>query len=279
MQRDIKLIGLDLDGTTLNSQKQLTARVAATIQKAGEAGVLVLPATGRALAGIPAEVLQIPGIRYALCANGAKVYELASGKTLVENCFTRETALDILDALGSKDNMPAVFIDGKVYKGQRDFEGFETLYDANTLNYVRISRHTVPDLHQFVKENPRPVEKVTVIFTSMEARNAAKEMLAARGDCEVSSSMPGNLEVNAAGVNKGESLLQLGRLLGFSRSQVMAVGDGDNDLQMLQAVGFGVAMANSTPAVLKAADFITLSCDEDGVAAVIEQLLPPLGRA
>ena len=94
---------------------------------------------------------------------------------------------------------------------------------------------------------------------------------------EITSSIPNNLEINARGVTKGRGLLVLAETLGLSRSQVMACGDSGNDLTMIQNAGLGVAMANATPEVLAAADFVTASNNEDGVAKAIERFV--LGRA
>ena len=80
-------------------------------------------------------------------------------------------------------------------------------------------------------------------------------------------------EMNAPGVNKGMGLIQLGRLLGIEREEIMACGDGNNDLMMLKEVGFGVAMANGADEVKEVADYITLSNEEDGVAAAIEKFV------
>ena len=80
-----------------------------------------------------------------------------------------------------------------------------------------------------------------------------------------------NLEINAAGVNKGKAMIELGKLLGIPREEIMAFGDGNNDLKMLKEVGTGVAMVNAIPSVKEAADYVTLSNDEEGVAKFIEK--------
>ena len=80
-----------------------------------------------------------------------------------------------------------------------------------------------------------------------------------------------NLEINAAGVNKGKAMIELGKLLGIPREEIMAFGDGNNDLKMLKEVGTGVAMENAIPPVKGAADYVTLSNDEEGVAKFIEK--------
>ena len=88
-KQDIKMIGLDLDGTLLNSEKVFTDYSKEVLGEAIRQGVIVLPATGRPLTGIPKEVLEFPGIRYALTSNGARVVDLKENKVLYE-CLLRD---------------------------------------------------------------------------------------------------------------------------------------------------------------------------------------------
>ena len=92
-------------------------------------------------------------------------------------------------------------------------------------------------------------------------------------DLAVTGALANNIEVNARGVNKGNGLLMLGKILGIEKEEIMACGDGLNDLAMLRAVGFGVAMANGNEEVKKYADYVTGSNDEDGVAKAIEKFV------
>ena len=90
----------------------------------------------------------------------------------------------------------------------------------------------------------------------------------------LTQSTPNNVEINDALANKGEALRRLASALGFGAAGCMAFGDGLNDLSMVRAAGTGVAMANACPEVLAAADVVTLSNDDDGVAAVLEKIVP-----
>lgn len=273
MQKNIKLIGLDLDFTTLNAKKEITPRVALAIENAIKAGIIVLPATGRALCGITPAFLKIPGVSYALCSNGAKVYHLASGKVLVKNCFAHKTIGQILNVLCNLGTIPAVFINGKVYSAKMDFGRLVKTYDEKTIAYFKDSRIVVPDILKLVQEHPDQVEKISLIFYSLEDREKTKKALSLSKNCQLTSSLPANLEVNAKDVDKGRALLQLGQLLGIKKTQIMAVGDGGNDLEMLRAVGYAVAMGNAAPHVKKAAHWVTKSCEEDGVALAIEGVM------
>ena len=127
----------------------------------------------------------------------------------------------------------------------------------------------VPDLLKAPVDN---VIKFTVYHPS-----ACEEMCAPlftptwQTKAKIASSGKEWMDCNPLGVNKGTALVALGEMLGIPRESIMACGDGDNDVHLLREVGFGVAMANAQPQVKEAADYITASNDEDGVARAIEK--------
>lgn len=93
------------------------------------------------------------------------------------------------------------------------------------------------------------------------------------GVFELVGSLQYNIEINAVGVNKGTGLVNLGKMLGIRREEIMACGDGDNDIAMLKEVGFGVAMANAEEKVKAVADYITESNNDEGAAKAIEKFV------
>ena len=115
------------------------------------------------------------------------------------------------------------------------------------------------------------MDKVHVMFRDrterMQAFDEANRVEGVTTTCAISN----NIEVNALGVNKGEGLVRLGKLLGIERDEIMACGDGMNDFEMLKAVGFGVAMENAMEEVKQAADYITDTNENNGVAKAIEK--------
>ena len=122
------------------------------------------------------------------------------------------------------------------------------------------------------RENGRtPIEKVTALFTNPDERRAAFAVLADGGRYLVTSSIPRNVEVNAAGVDKGVGLLALADFLGVPHGAVMACGDSSNDAAMLRAAGFSVAMGNASDEIKALADFVTDTNDADGVAKAVER--------
>lgn len=268
----IRLIALDLDGTLLNDRKELTPRTIRALTAAGQRGVWIVPATGRTATGIPAELLALPGVRYAITANGARMIDLETGTALRELYIPRPLALEAYDRLMHYDCVVDLFQDGQGYTTAENLARVEGFVPENLRMYVRGTRETLADMRAFVAAQSRGLEKYTIFFREEAERRRAWAEMEALG-LEVVSSLPLNMELNAAGVNKGAGLLALAQALELPAAALMACGDGGNDIAMLRAAGLGVAMENAFPEVRAAADHITLSNNEDGVACAIERFV------
>ena len=138
---------------------------------------------------------------------------------------------------------------------------------------MRAPRDVYPSIIGHVEETGKDVEKINVYVADLGDREPLKKELSAIPGLIISSSLYNNIEINMEGATKGNALLWLASYLGISREETMAFGDGENDLSMLKAAGIGIAMANGIEAAKEAADEITLTNDEDGVAAAIERLV------
>lgn len=273
MKRDIKMIALDLDGTVLNSKKEMTPAVISAIKRAIAAGIEVLPATGRAFTGVPQEFMDIPGVRYIIAANGASVYDSKTKTVLLSDYFDKETALDIFDNITRWDVSPSVFIENTAYAQEDDFCRMDGLIESGVITYLRLSRQPVPSLRKHIEDAESPIIKISALFYDTDQRPEAVEYFNSRGDCTLTSSLPNNIELNTKTATKGNALLWLAQHLGIQQSQTMAVGDSMNDFAMMKAAGLPVAMGQSHPKILELADFVTKSCDEDGVAHAINTVL------
>ncbi len=265
----IRLIAVDLDGTVLNDRKQLTPRTAAALTEAAARGVEIVPATGRPTTGLPAELLALPGVRYAITSNGARMMDLASGRAVRELYLARETALAAFDILARYDCVTDLFQDGRGYTTEANRAASYRFVPDNLRDYVLNTRTVLPDLRAFIASQERGIEKLTIFFLDEDERRRAWAEVAALG-VDVVSSLPLNMEINAAGVDKGAGLLALAERLGLPASALMACGDGGNDTAMVAAAGLGVAMANAFPEVKAAAHYVTASNNEDGVARAVE---------
>ncbi len=273
MQR-IKMIGLDLDGTLLNTRKELTERSREALRKAIDQGVLVLVATGRPYTGIPEELRNFPGIRYALTSNGARILDTQTGTVLIEELLRWEDALRALQVMRKYDTLQEIYYDGQGYADRTKLEEIHRYHhNPHMWEYVQKSRIAVSDIMEVIDREKRDMDKVQGLFADMREREQAWQELAKDKRIELVGSLKYNIEINAAGVNKGKGLIKLGELLGICREEIMACGDGDNDVEMLREAGFGVAMENAEEEVKRAADYITETNDEDGVAKAIERFV------
>ena len=122
------------------------------------------------------------------------------------------------------------------------------------------------------------VEKITVNFKEEKGVLLWEKEIRERLSEEfpgyaVVKGIPTNLEITVGGATKGNAILHLGELLGIKREEIMVCGDSQNDMEMIKAAGLGVAMGNAAPEVKEAADYITLTNEEDGVAAAIEKFV------
>lgn len=274
MSRTIRMIGVDLDGTLLNSEKQLTDYTKEVLKKAIEQEVAVVVATGRPFSGVPDELKHFPGMRYALTANGARILDMQKQKVVYENLLSGEIAEKVIDILKRHHAIHEFFVDGVGYMNE---DGLKNVYayfeDPHMAEYLQSTRIPVKDVKEKLQAMKCEVDKLQGIFRNQKDKQEALEELNTLSGIVVTAAMDNNLEINKEGTNKGLGLLQLGKSLGISREEIMACGDGGNDVEMLKEVGFAVAVANAYDPVKTAADFVTVSNDEDGVAKAIERFV------
>ena len=274
MNHKIKMIGLDMDGTLLTTEKKLTAYTKEVLRKALNQGIEIVLSTGRAITGIPKELLEMPGMKYAVTINGARIIDLQENEVIYENTLSMETALKLLDIIGEYDAIQEAFIDSVCYSSKDKLSHANDYFlHPSIAEYVLKSRTPVEDVRATVVEKNKSVDKVNGMFRTVEDKKSSYELLTKVSGVVVVSSLGNNWEINAEGTDKGSAMLKLGELLGIRKEEIMACGDGMNDIAMLEAVGLGVAMANADPEVKEAADYITASNDEDGVAKAIEKFV------
>ncbi len=272
MGHKIKLIGFDLDGTLLTSDKRLTERTWEAMERAAERGMMLVPVTGRPLSGMPDEILTFPGIHYVISANGARI--LKDGRTIDDHLMPAEEARKILDIFGEYDTMREIYFDGQGYADASRLENISRYMPFPAMaQYFLSTRKPVRDVMETFEEENAPVDKVQALFAHDREREEARRRIEQIPGMEVSGSIGVNIEVNMSGINKGIALEKLAGRLGIRMEEILAFGDGDNDIPMLKMAGIGAAMENGMKEVKAAADIIVESNDEDGVAKTIERLL------
>lgn len=270
-EQPVKLIALDLDGTLLTSDKRLSPENEAALRRAAEAGVEIVPATGRFYSAIPDCVRKLPYLRYAITINGAQVWDVRGERALYAAEIPWPRAVELMEYL---DRLPVIYdcyMDNWGWMSQsHQARAADFAPHRHSLEMLQKLRTPVPELKAFLAERRHDVQKVMMFFQDPELRLRSLEDLARRfPDLAVTSSIPRNLELNSRLAQKGLALEALARRLGITMAETMAFGDDLNDLSMLRAAGVGVAMGNASAEVKAAADYVTASCDENGVALAL----------
>lgn len=273
MKQDIKVIAMDLDGTALNHQKQLTERTRTAIQNAAKSGIQIVVATGRTFSSLAPEVLAMPEITCAITSNGAVVNRIPDGAVLLHNYPNPETVSEIAGMIQGEKIDTEVCTGGQAYIGQSYYDRVLEGKTNRDVQYVKTTRHPVPDIYQFLLEHRVAIENINLNFKTLEEKQQWQQRFQKLPGVTPTSSFLFNVELGGATTSKAHALQALLDEWQMTSQQVMAFGDSENDLGMIQLAGIGVAMANGMEEVRQAADILAESNDEDGVAKIIEQLI------
>lgn len=275
-----KIIALDLDGTLFSSSGEVTPFTKEQIRYAAGQGITTVISTGRPFVGLPFDAADELGIQYAITANGAGVYRIADKTCLREDSIPPETAADICRALGGLHLHLDAFIHGEAYTQSSTFHiiRHSLILPESVKNYILTTRNQVHDIAGFLSTQRLPLQKATLTFEqeadgSFIDRERAKELLLSRQDLNVVCGGYHNLEFTAANVTKGAGLRFLCDYLNIPLETSMACGDSENDLDILKTAGISVAMENADEEIRTVCDYVTASCDNDGVGRAIAKFI------
>ncbi|GAX84048.1 hypothetical protein CEUSTIGMA_g11472.t1 [Chlamydomonas eustigma] len=260
----VKLIVSDVDGTLLNSRQQLTPAVEAAIKESAKTGVPLVVATGKARGPWTKEVflrlgLNTPGV----FLQGLLVCD-AEGNLLYERTLEFEICIEAIKLADQRGITLTAYCGGRILAAVRDSHTDRLLF------------YKEPDVEAVgpLQEALRHVTVHKLIFMTDQSeidllRPVAEEIF--RGRATLTTAIEGMLEVLPLGASKGSGVAWLLDHLGVDAHDIMAIGDGENDIEMLQMAGMSVAMGNASKRVQDAADVRVSSNDEDGVAEAIKR--------
>lgn len=260
-----KLMAVDIDGTLLNDRNELTENTKNTIKQAVERGLIFTIASGRPIQGIEglnkALNLDVPFITY----NGAMVVLGKSKKILYERKLSKDDAGDIIKLGEEYGTNIMVWKDGGLYvpKINEKVEEYKLISGVEPIlveNTEQLIENGVTKILWY--DEVEKIEKYQREIVNHLSENV-----------NFHPSRPYFLEFVDKDASKAIAMEKLGEYYGIERSEMIAVGDGYNDLSMIEYAGLGVAMANSPDEVKEKADYITLSNEEDGVAHVIYEFI------
>lgn len=270
----IKLVALDLDGTTINNDRVISKRNRNALEKAAENGINIVIATGRPFSALPKDVFEIEAIRYVLTSNGASITDLKEEKTIYENCLSEFATEKAVELLKEHDYILECFVKGIAYiDGEYYRKVKETGQSFRDVEYILNTRNPVDDIYEYMLQNKGHVENINVNFEDIVEKPAMKEKLLTLPEVTITSSFLHNLEIGGATTSKAEALTRMGEILNVKKEEMMAIGDSPNDIQMLLACGLPVAVGNALDEVKKIAKYIAPTNHEDGVADAVERFV------
>jgi 5-amino-6-(5-phospho-D-ribitylamino)uracil phosphatase len=258
------VVATDLDHTLIWHDRALRPRTLAVLERARASGLHVIVATGRMVQSleriVPRSILGEPQI----CYQGAVVVD-ADGTWLLHATIDVDLAQETIAALEVEGFNPNVYVDDELYVSHL------TEHAEAYASFQGLDIHVVGDVREWLERPPTKVVCVgdPQILDGLELRT--KEMF--RGRLTISKSLPYFLEFTALGVTKASGLAFLAERMGFTRGQTVSFGDGENDVELVEWSGYGVAVENAHPRVKAVADWICPPAEEEGVASVLEALL------
>ncbi len=265
-----KLIILDLDGTLTNDKKEITPHTLETILKAEEMGIKVVLASGRPTYGIApiAKRLKLDEYGgYILSYNGGEIINWQTGELLYKNLLEPEI-LPYLYQCAKENDFAIMTYDGEYVVTESPDDQY--VKRASLVNVMPIK-----EVENFLEAvTPRPISKCLIMGEANKLAMLERKMNATlQGRMGVFRSEPYFLELVPKGIDKAKSSAYLLNSLGINREEMIAIGDGFNDVSLIQYAGLGIAMANAQEIVRQNANYITLSNEEDGVAHAIEKFI------
>lgn len=268
------LIAMDMDGTVLNSRKEIPGAVAQAIHQVLGCGKQAVFCTGRAHVEMERFLSAFPDMHYLIAESGAYVYDLQAHTLLFHAVIAHGDLVKIFDTVGDRDIMPVVFSNGR-YLANRTQIG--RLADYEMGPYAEESpkiADPVEDLRAKVLEERIPVEKLNLFHTCAREREISMKRLVSLGtEAALVYSEISSLECSPQGIDKGTALEKLAQSAGIARERIVMVGDADNDLAALRFAGMPVAMGNANAHVREACRRIVADNDHDGCAQAIRELL------
>ncbi len=264
-----KIIFLDIDGTLTNAEKKVTPATKEALFEAQRRGVLAAIASGRPDHGVEALAHEI-GLDefggFTLSYNGGRVRNFRTKELLIERSLPRDV-FAAASVLAHEVNADILTYEGDTIiteNPDNEYTQIESRINGLPINTVaNIGEYVTFDVPKclIAGDGERMAKLEPMLRNSLEGR------------ADVFRSEPFFIEIMPYKTDKAASITELTKLLGIERNEVIACGDGFNDVSMIRAAGLGVAMENACEDAKKAADFITLSNENDGIAHVVNKFI------
>jgi Cof subfamily protein (haloacid dehalogenase superfamily) len=261
----MRIVFSDLDGTLLTYHKTVHPLCVEALSRFAEMGGVFVPCTGRPRSAVDASITGLPGAAYAVCANGAAVYDLATEECVHRVDLGHERTLALYERVRDLDVTFDIMADGAAYAETWRFERMLTKgYDPAFIAHIRKSRIRYDVSVEEQVASFEHIERISVYWKDEADRDAVASAVAEDPSLVCTTSEPFSMEISDKEATKGNAVRWLCGFLGIEVSDSVAFGDGFNDATMLEAAGTGVAMLNASEGVERFADERTRLDNEHG---------------
>lgn len=261
----VRAVAMDLDRTILADNLEFSPATVRAVRRLGDAGIAAIVATGRMFASARPYALELGITAPVICYQGALVADPRTGEWLLHRPMGVPLAHEVIEAVDRAGFHMNVYVDDRLYVEELNEEA------VTYASHARLEAHAVGNLLEWLD---RPTTKIVVVGEP-EALDRLQDELRAHfdGRAFIAKSLPIFLELALPGVSKGSALEFVCRRLGIDPAAVVAFGDGANDVELLEAAGLGVAVADADAALKPIAGWTVPSVDDDGVAGFLDALV------
>lgn len=272
---NIGLIAIDLDNTLLASDSKLSEANKIALEKATGKGIEVVINTGRGLNGIYEDVRSIKGLRYGITSNGACIYNVQTEELLLKYCLSAESAKKLRKIGRDYKITYEIFVDGRGHVSKEYYDNPVAYGQPERLvKYLKNTRIPEENLEAFIDKHIDEIENFALVAPNAKIHDELVEKVSEIcDDVFVTASEVQWVEVMDRQCGKGKGMKHLCEYLNIPLKETVAMGDSDNDMEMFEFAGISVCMENGSPNCRDAADIITKTNLEDGVAYAVLNLL------
>ncbi|OCN02552.1 hydrolase [Clostridium sp. W14A] len=266
------LIGFDMDGTILNSEKTISGRTLDAVNRAASSGKKVILSTGRCISELKEFEDLLQNVRYYVCESGALIYDTALKSVLHSETFPRDTVERVLEIAAAEDVMVYMMSAGAPFANRREVSNTSHFHMGLYQDMMNRTANQKDDLAAYYRSTQTPVEKLNLFSASAEIRERIYARIREL-PVSIAYSEETSLELSPLHVSKASGLVWLCRYLRIPLERTVVVGDADNDAEVLRIAGLSVAMGNALPRIKKICDVVVADNDHDGCAEAVDRYL------
>lgn len=268
-----RLIAFDMDGTLLDSKKEILESSIQAVKDAERVGKIVILNTGRGLAELQEYLPKLPKVRYLNALSGALVYDLKEEKEIYSQSIPVEIVKQLMAYASEEQAMPQILTDRSIIQ-KSHWEHMERYHMGIYQKMFETVAVKWDDIEKTYLQNPFPAAKFNIYHTSPESRARTKEKIQAAGiPVTMVCAETTSLEISALGVDKGVGLERLCQHIQLPLSETIVVGDAENDIGALKKAGLSVVMDNAAQNIKDLADVVVADCDHGGCAEAVKRYL------